>query len=277
MKKLLLVAFMLAMLGLAACSTTTPPPEYIVVTATPGAVVPTAEPPPTAEPAPTAEPTPDDGNPAVFLAIIAPGNGSEWESTDFIDVTGSARGMPNDDVIVLFVDQGRNIYGYACAELGAPNANNIKTYQTRMTAPVNSKTEGKIIAAVLNDDGSVAGSAGVFANANKDNNDRHVTIEEPGNQCIVVDPTSFTVQGTAQGAFENNVVVQAQDANGNVLAEQITTYSSSSAAGSGTWSVTLSVNVEPGTQGRLEAFSPDPAGGSPLKSRTYTVFYGEEE
>jgi hypothetical protein len=213
----------------------------------------------------------------VFLAIINPRTGTEWESTDFIDVTGSARGMPNDDVIVFFVDQGRNIYGYACAELGAPNADNIKTYQTRMTAPVNDLTEGKVIAAVLNEDGSVAGSAGVFANAAKDNNDRHVTIEQPGNQCVIVDPTSFTVEGSAQGAFENNIVVQAQDANGNVLAEQITTSSSSSTGGSGTWSVTFSLNVEPGTQGRLEAFSPDPAGGSPIKSRTYTVFYGETE
>lgn len=272
MKKLVVVALALMMLGLAACSTATPTPEIIVVTATPG--VPT-EAVPTAEPPPTAEPTPDDGNPAVFLAIISPKNGTVWESTNFIDVTGSARAMPNDDVIVFFVDEGRNIHGYACAELGAPNDANIKTFQTRMTAPVNTTTDGKVIAVVLGDDGSVAGSAGVFATADPDKDGKQITVESPGNRCVITNPSSFTVEGSAQGAFENNVVVQAQDANGNVLAEGITTYSSSSAGGPGSWSVTLSVSVAGGTEGRLVAFSPDPAGGSPLSSQIYTMFYGE--
>ncbi len=267
MKKLYLVVPALMALGLAACSTATPTPEYIIVTATPG--VPTAEP-PADEP-----PAPDDGNPAVFLAIIKPGNGTEFESTAFLDVTGSARAMPNDDVIVFFVDQGRNIYGSACAQLGPPNDANIKTYQTRMTAPVNTVTDGKVIAVVLGDDGTAAGSAGVFATAKPDKDDRHVTIEEPGNRCVITNPTSFTVEGSAQGGFENNIVVQAQDASGNVLAEQITGYSSSTAGGPGAWSATLSVNVAVGTEGRLVAFSPDPAGGSPISSQTYTVFYGE--
>ena len=273
MKKTILGIAILLGLALAACSSTTPTAEVIVVTATPEAVAPTQVP-PTEVPAATAVPTPDDGNPAVFLAIISPGNESAWESTDFVEVRGSARGQPTDDVVVFFVDEGRNIYGYACAQLGAPNANNIKTYTTRMTAPVNVDTAGKIIAANIADDGGIAGSAGVFSTALKDNNDKHVTIEEPGNRCVVVNPSSFTVEGSAQGAFENNIVVQAQDANGNVLAEAITTYSSGSAGGPGAWSVQLSVNVAAGTEGKLVAFSPDPAGGAPLSSRTYTVFYG---
>ena len=59
--------------------------------------------------------------------------------------------------------------------------------------------QGKIIAANIADDGGIAGSAGVFATALKDNNDRHVTIEEPGNRCTITNPTSFTVEGSAQG------------------------------------------------------------------------------
>lgn len=274
MKKLLIVFLTMLLLGLVACTTATPTPEVIVVTATPEAVVPTAEPPPTQAPAPTEE-VPDDGNPPVFLAIVRPGNNSEWESTELLDVSGSARGMPNDDVVVFFVDEGRNIHGYACAELGSPNDANIKTYQTRMTAPVNNPTEGKVIAVVLGADGSVAGSAGVFSTANPDKNSRHVTIEEPGNRCTITNPSSFIVEGSAEGGFENNVVVQAQDVNGAVLAEATTTYSSSSAGGYGSWSVTLSVNVPSGTEGKLVAFSPDPAGGSPISSRIYTVYYGE--
>ena len=280
MKKSFFGAAVLFGLVLAACSTEAPTAEVIVVTATQGAPTeapPTVQPtqaPPTEVPAATVEPTPSDGNPAVFLAIISPGNGSAWESTDFVEVTGSARGMPTDDVVVFFIDEGRNIYGHACAQLGAPNANNIKTYSTRMTAPVNVDTAGKIIASNIADDGGIAGSAGVFSTALKDNNDRHVTIEEPGNRCTITNPSSFTVEGSAQGLFENNVVVQAQDANGNVLAEQVTTASSDGFGGPGSWSVQLSVSVGAGTEGRLVAFSPDPSGAAPLSSRPYTVFYG---
>lgn len=273
MKKSVFVGAMLLGLLLAACSTTTPTPETIIVTATPAPVQPTAAP-PTPVPTATLE-FPDDGNPQTFVAIISPGNQSSWESTDFVEVRGSARGMPTDDIVVFFVDEGRNIYGYACAQLGAPNANSIKAFSTRITAPVNVDTPGKVIAVNLADDGTVAGSAGVFATALKDNNDRHVTIEEPGNRCVITNPGSFTVEGSAQGAFENNIVVQAQDANGNVLSEA-TTVSSGSAGGSGSWSVTLSVNVAAGTEGRLVAFSPDPAGGSAINSRSYTVFYGQQ-
>ena len=278
MKKAILAGALLFALALAACTTTAPEPEFIVVTATPEPVQPTAVPPtpvPTATPAVEPSPTPpDDGNPAVFLAIITPRNGSAWESTDWVEVTGSARGMPTDDVVVFFIDEGRNIYGHACAQLGPANANDIKAFSTRMTAAVNVDTSGKVIAANLADDGSIAGSAGVFTTALKDANDRHVTIEEPGNRCIVVNPSSFTVEGSAQGAFENNVVVQAQDAVGNVLAEAVTTYSSATVGGPGSWSVQLSVSVAAGTEGRIVAFSPDPTGGSPLSSRSYTVFYG---
>lgn len=271
MRKTILGTAMLFGLALAACSSTTPTAEVIVVTATPEAVAPTQAP-PTEVPV---EPTPDDGNPAVFLAIISPGNGSSWESTDFVEVTGSARGQPTDDIVVFFIDEGRNIYGYACAQLGEPNANDISTYSTRMTAPVNVDTAGKIIAANIADDGGIAGSAGVFSTALKDNNDKHVTIEVPGNRCVIVNPSTFTVEGSAQGAFENNIVVQAQDASGNVLAEAVTTYSSASIGAPGSWSVQLSVSVAAGTEGKLVAFSPDPAGGAPLSSRAYTVFYGE--
>ena len=69
MKKSVWAGALLLGLALAACSTTTPTAEIIVVTATPGSVAPTQVP-PTEVPAATVEPTPDDGNPAVFLAII---------------------------------------------------------------------------------------------------------------------------------------------------------------------------------------------------------------
>ena len=162
MKKAIFAGALLLALALTACTTTTPEPEFVVVTAT---MLPPTLPPPT--PVPTATPDvppsptpPEDGNPAEFVAIISPGNGTAWESTDWVEVTGSARGMPNDDVVVFFVDEGRNIHGYACAQLGQANANNIKAYSTRMTAPVNVDTDGRIIAAVLADEGGAAGSGG---------------------------------------------------------------------------------------------------------------------
>ena len=79
--------------ALAACST--PTPEVIVVTATPDQSAPTQAPP--EEPGEPDEPeAPDDGLPPSFVAIITPRNGTEWNVLNPIEVTGSARDMPND-------------------------------------------------------------------------------------------------------------------------------------------------------------------------------------
>lgn len=88
----------------------------------------------------------------------------------------------------------------------------------------------------------------------------------------VVDPAGFTVIGAQQGSFENNVVVQALDAQGNVLGQAVAT-----AAGEpgqvGTWETTLSAQTTAGTPGQIHAFFTSAQDGSVVAETSLDVIY----
>ena len=88
---------------------------------------------------------------------------------------------------------------------------------------------------------------------------------------------SVNVSGQAGGLFEGVLVVQAQDAAGNILAKETTTIKTpeSSPGGSGPWSVNLSINAPNGSQGQIVAFFPSPIEGSKLAEARVMVGYGE--
>ncbi len=74
----------------------------------------------------------------------------------------------------------------------------------------------------------------------------------------------ITISGTGQGLFENNVVIQALDNDGEVVAEMSTTMTSEEVGGAGEWSAELSVPVEVDTFGALVALSLSPVDGDPM-------------
>ena len=88
---------------------------------------------------------------------------------------------------------------------------------------------------------------------------------------------SVNISGQAGGLLESELVVQAQDAAGNILAQEITTINSpeSNPGGSGSWSVNLSINAPNGSQGQIVAFFPSPIDGSKLAEARVMVGYGE--
>ena len=88
---------------------------------------------------------------------------------------------------------------------------------------------------------------------------------------------SVNISGQAGGLFEGFLVVQAQDAAGNILAQETTTINSpeSSPGGSGSWSVNLSIKAPNGSQGQIVAFFPSPIDGSKLAEARVMVGYGE--
>ena len=104
-----------------------------------------------------------------------------------------------------------------------------------------------------------------------------ITITDP-NQGALLDLTwAVTVKGQAGGLFEGNVVVQALDAAGNVLAQQPTTIHAPDAGvgGSGSWSLDLRIAAEPGTQGQVVAFSTSSVDGSIVAVDSIHVGFGE--
>jgi hypothetical protein len=85
-------------------------------------------------------------------------------------------------------------------------------------------------------------------------------------------PATFVVSGWGRSLFEGNVVVRAYNAQRILLAEKATVLQGPNVGtgGEGTWSVQLTVNTPPGTQGVIEASSPQP---TPAMAAV-TVVYG---
>ena len=106
-----------------------------------------------------------------------------------------------------------------------------------------------------------------------------MTIQQPTSGAVLDITKSVTVKGEGQGLFEGNVVVQAVDANGAVLAETAATLQGKDvgAGGKGSWSADLNLqDVTPGTPGKIVTFSTDPKTGGSVAETDVDVTYGEE-
>ncbi|NLX11831.1 MAG: hypothetical protein GXY36_19460 [Chloroflexi bacterium] len=105
-----------------------------------------------------------------------------------------------------------------------------------------------------------------------------VTITTPAPNAdgtpVIVDPAGFTVAGELQGSFENNLIVQALDVQGNVLQEQVTTATSGEIGARAAWEVQLAPQVVAGSAGTIYAYFTSPQDGSVVASATLPVVYG---
>lgn len=99
---------------------------------------------------------------------------------------------------------------------------------------------------------------------------KYLTITTPTSGQVL--PLIFTATGTGAGLFEGNVVVTAFTNGGQQLAQAPTTLQGPNVGtgGPGTWQVTLTVNVAPGTAGFIQATSPQ----SNVAAATVSVIYG---
>jgi hypothetical protein len=105
----------------------------------------------------------------------------------------------------------------------------------------------------------------------------YVTLTNPLPFSIVDITSPLLIAGRGGRLFEGNVVVQALDAEGNVLAETPTIIDSPEAGtgGEGNWQVSLPVSVPVGTRGMITAFSTSAQDGSVIASATVYVTYGD--
>ncbi len=76
---------------------------------------------------------------------------------------------------------------------------------------------------------------------------------------------SFTVAGKARGVYEGNIVIEAKDLKGNLLARVPTTMPTDKPGAESVWQAQLSVNTKPGTKALIVAYSPSPANESETK------------
>jgi uncharacterized lipoprotein YbaY len=124
---------------------------------------------------------------------------------------------------------------------------------------------------------AILSTAGFFAGQQPTQPEVFIAIIEPSQGTLLDMTWAVNVKGEAGGLFEGNVVVQALDAAGNILAQQPTTIDAPDAGtgGSGPWSVDLRIAAEPGTQGQIVAFSTSAKDGSLVAKDSVDVGYGE--
>ncbi len=189
-----------------------------------------------------------------WLTITNPTSGSYLAST--FTVSGRGRGIYEGNVVI----QAKDAYGTVLAEvattLQGSNAGSggEGSYSAQLAVNVGQNTPGSIV--VTSPGTPATASVPVIYNRI---DPAWVTIEYPTSGTYL--DSTFTVSGRGAGLYEGNVVVQAKNAYGVVLAERSTTLQGSSVGtgGEGTYSVQLTVNTGSYTSGSIVVFSPGTA------------------
>lgn len=105
-----------------------------------------------------------------------------------------------------------------------------------------------------------------------------ITITEPApspdGQPVEVNELGFTVTGEQFGSFENNVIVQALDIEGNVLAEVVTTATGGSMGELTFWEVFIEPGATADNEGSIRAYFTSPQDGSVVAEAILPVIYG---
>ncbi len=232
---------------------------------------------------------PSAGEPAIV--IVTPNNGSTVDITEPITVAGGAVGLFENNVVVRALDETGKVLAEQATTVDVAEPGGAGGWTASLTIRVTAGTAGRIIAFSPSPEGNslnatdeiavtfgVAPTAtpGPTATATSTPVPSTLTITEPTKSAVVPIGQGFTVSGTGSNLFENNVVVRAYDKTGNVLAEQATILDTESLGGSGTWSVTLTVQIAAGTYGHITAFSPSPLGGQQPTASSIPVTYGRK-
>ncbi|MEM9950212.1 MAG: Gmad2 immunoglobulin-like domain-containing protein [Chloroflexota bacterium] len=88
-----------------------------------------------------------------------------------------------------------------------------------------------------------------------------ITIDSPVAYTAV--DNAFTISGTGQALFENNVIIEITDVSGNLLLQGVTTMVSEEVGGAGEWSLDLTIdNLDEATAITIVAYSTSPRDGS---------------
>jgi len=213
-----------------------------------------------------------------FITIEAPQQGAILDISQPVRVSGQGGGLPEGNVVVQALDRDGNVLDQQATIVDAPDAGtggqgpwavelNIDTepgMAGRIRAFSPSPADNSVMAeAVVEVSLGQTEAAPVF-----------VEITRPAQNDVLDINRIVTVEGVGSGLPENNVVVQALDQNGNVLAEQAATVSAPEVGGQGPWAVELNIDVEAGTSGQIYAFSPSPADNSLLAEARLNVQFG---
>jgi hypothetical protein len=229
----------------------------------------------TAAPAPTRAP----GQAMIF--ITEPDQGQVVDINQPVKVQGKGMGLTEGNVVVEALDWQGNVLDQQAATLQGPDVatGGEGDWSVDLNIQAEPGTAGKIWAYHPSSlDGSIVAEDSVEVSLGRTAAVQpFIRIEEPAQGALLDIAGPVGVGGSGAGLPEGNVVVEALDAQGNVLAQVPTILRGPDVGtgGEGTWSTELTIEVEPGTAGRIRAFSPSPLDGSIVAEDSVEVSLGQ--
>jgi heat shock protein HslJ len=235
----------------------------------------------TPPPALTAVPVPTRGPSGAMIVITEPDQGQVVEIDQPVRVQGKGVGLPEGNVVVEALDWQGNVLDRQPATLQGQDVGTggEGTWSVELAIEVEPGTAGKIWAYSPSPaDGSIMAEDSVEVSMGRTEAvQAFIRIDEPAQGALLDIDQPVGVGGSGAGLPEGNVVVEVTDWQGNVLAQQPTTLQGQDVGtgGEGTWSLELSIEAEPGTVGRIRAYSPSPADGSIIAEDSVNVSLGQ--
>jgi heat shock protein HslJ len=232
-------------------------------------------------PAPTAAPVPTSGPGQAMIAINEPDQGQVVDIDQPVTVQGWGEGLTEGNVVVEALDWQGNVLDRQPATLQGPDvgAGGEGSWSVELTIEVEPGTAGVIRAYSLSPkDGSVIAENTVEVSLGRTAAvESYIRIDEPVQGALLDATRPIGAGGSGAALPEGNVVVEVLDREGNVLARVPTTLQGPDVGtgGEGTWSTELVVEVEPGTAGRIWAYSPSPLDGSIIAEDSVEVSLGQ--
>jgi hypothetical protein len=217
-------------------------------------------------------------------AMIAIGEPDQGEVVDIakpVVVKGKGVGLPEGNVVIEALDWQGNVLDRQPTTLQGQNVGTggEGTWSVELTIQTEPGTAGTIWAySTSPQDGSIIAEDAVEVSLGKTKAVKaFIKIEEPAQGAVLDISKPVLVRGSGGGLFEGNVVVQALDSQDNVLAQQPTILQGQDVGtgGEGTWSTELVIQAEPGTAGKIRAFSPSPKDDSIMAEDAVEVSLGQ--
>ncbi|MGH2537344.1 MAG: Gmad2 immunoglobulin-like domain-containing protein [Candidatus Promineifilaceae bacterium] len=215
------------------------------------------------------------------VEIESPQQGEILEAGQPLAISGRGQGLFEGALVVRVLDNLGNLVAEQPTLLEGTDvgAGQPGTWEVELALPAEVEAGDWLTIfayATSPRDGSLVTADAVQARYGETARNIWITIERPAPYTQLTQ-TTFTVSGRGAGLFEGSLVVQAQDSDGNVLAEEplILVGDNVGIGGEGTWSADLTVEVDGLTSGRLVAFSTSPADGSIAAEARVEVAYGE--
>jgi hypothetical protein len=232
-------------------------------------------------PVPTAAPVPTWVPGQAMIAITEPDQGQVVDITKPVKVQGKGVGLPEGNVVVEALDWQGNVLDRQPSTLQGQDVGSggEGTWSAELTIKVEPGMAGVIRAYSLSPkDGSVIAEDVVEVSLGKTEAKKaYIKIDEPaqGSQLDISKPV--IVRGSGAGLPEGNVVVEALDSRGNALDRQPATLQGQDvgAGGKGTWSTELTIKTEPGTAGKIRAYSASSKDGSIIAEDSVEVSLGQ--